>query len=72
METCATCRFFFRSLPDPDEPGYILGECRHDPPRAGIDEDDELRGIWPYISSGDWCGQYDAVKSPEEVRELNY
>lgn len=60
-ESCGTCRFFVRVPGDPDEVG--MGECRHDPPQAGISEDDPLQGIWPYIEQEDWCGQFE-LKSP--------
>ena len=58
-DSCGTCRFFVRVPADADEPE--IGECRHDPPRAGIDDIDPYAGVWPYIEHTSWCGQFEVI-----------
>jgi len=58
-ERCDCCRFYDG---DVDE-----GECRRHAPRfllgqvkPGIAEDALVAGVWPAVSSIDWCGDFEA------------
>ena len=47
---CATCKFYCAKQ----------GECRAHPPTI---TDSENEGIWPTVSSEDWCGEWQSKTS---------
>ena len=61
MDTCKTCRFF-NDLSSGSEGN---SECRRNAPTRHSDSTRETEnyGVWPTVSTGDWCGQYE--RDPE-------
>ena len=57
MDTCMTCQFF-KDLSSGHEGN---GECRRNAPTRHSDSTREREnyGVWPTVSTGDWCGQYE-------------
>ena len=47
---CVNCRFFLE----------ILNQCRFNAPMAG------LKDPWPWVSQGDFCGQWKAKEKDVE------
>ncbi len=60
---CATCAFFARHVVFDDEIKQDVtrktGDCRLDPPRPRMgDKGRSVRGLWPLVLLGDWCGKW--------------
>lgn len=48
---CGNCRYY--------QPRNDSGECKRRAPVMKLPQQHPERGIWPWVSSGDWCGDYE-------------
>lgn len=57
--TCGNCRHW----KDITEEGAEerVGECRRAPPQVLYDPEDGAFGMWPFVTSSDWCGEHSPV-----------
>jgi len=59
---CKDCKFFEPS----ESEKFPAGECRRYAPHPGRERQDEdghvdpLYRLWPKVSAGDWCGEFQA------------
>ena len=63
--SCSKCTFFDEHVKTTPAPAKDDGLCRYNPPvtQPGPTE----HGLWPVVSTSDWCGHFSHETSPAQV-----
>ena len=57
---CASCVFFDDHLGNTADVSGDAGLCRYNPPVS--QPEPNSRGLWPVVTSNDWCGHFTAPR----------
>lgn len=64
-DRCGTCKFWEAG---DDQAGADFGECRRNPPPAGVISDGDLIGLFPVTDPDSWCGKWKPLDRAQVVR----